>query len=137
MSNALKIVRKTLKCLFVIILLLLGVILAAVHGWRLFGFKYCVSPDDIWVESVSVGNYSVTVEAFNLPSMSLGVRNPPIYKIEGDVLKIGYGPHTVLSIIFGGSNPDDREIFIPKGTVINKVILCGDGEEEVIWTRKK
>ena len=134
-NKALKMVSNILKCVFVIFIILLVVILAAVHGWRLFGFKYCVSPDEIIVDSVGVNTYSVIIESWYLPSMSLGVRNPPIYKIEGNTLKVGYGPHTVLSIIFGGSNPDERKIPIPEGVVIDKVILCGGGDEEVIWTR--
>ncbi|MBR2327120.1 MAG: hypothetical protein IKA51_00695 [Clostridia bacterium] len=132
---------KILIIIFTVIICLSVWIIIANHGWKL-GFTFCDSPFKYNTStSVKVTEDSVTLTATIIPP-NWEFKNDIIYKVEGNVLKVGVKGITLLDFILGHlgiafNDLYNKEIPIPEGVVIDKVILCGGGDEKVIWTREE
>ncbi len=109
------------------------VFLSARHGWRLFGFDMCESPNTLPVEKVYVTDETVHIVGETTNSTTSYVGN--IYKVEDNVLYIGIKHNLMLGFYnrLGGYSfvlTDDFEN-------IDSIYLVGKGDKKCIWTLEK
>ncbi|MGL5677956.1 MAG: hypothetical protein ACRDDX_16275 [Cellulosilyticaceae bacterium] len=79
-------------------ILLVGVLfLGARYGWRLFGVRACVNPDDIYIESVTQekGRYEIRGGVWDSVSAFVGYTSV----IEGEDIYIGLKYNQLLGFI--------------------------------------
>ncbi len=126
--------------LLTIVVLLATVLIYNVYGWRLFGFTFCAPPDQLIIEDVVVAEDHVSMQCtYYFGAPSLGMKGHPVCKIDGTTVKIGFGHTSIIDIFIYNtiSITEHTSVRIPKGTEIDKVVLCGGGDERVIWTREE
>ena len=123
MKKALKIIG--IVVLSVLVLCVSGKVMLE-HGWRLWGFSKCESPDALFGESVFVGADVVRVSG---TTNSSALRyNGYTYKRVGDTLYIG-----VRYDIFGTYWADFSVEIKDDFSNLKKVVLTNGEKEEIIW----
>lgn len=120
--------RLIISIIFVVLILVL-LVLGLKYGWRLFGYRFCESPD-VLSSKCEVENTFVRVQG--MTSNSAKKFDSYKWEIENGVLYLGIHCKT----FFASSNLGTFDITIDTPQKINKVIIKGHGAEQEIYSAK-
>lgn len=123
----------------VIVALIAITVVMSLFGWKLFGFKFCISPNDYYASVVINDDLDHIVLMAHYPSNPYyALKGNALYHLEGNTLYVGCCKADIFDAIFGNlGGPLMRAFYPPEGAVIDKVVACGGGDEKVIWTREE
>ena len=120
--------RLIISIIFVVLILVL-LVLGLKYGWRLFGYRFCESPD-VLSSKCEVENTFVRVQG--MTSNSAKKFDGYKWEIENGVLYLGIHCKT----FFASSNLGTFDITIDTPQKISKVIIKGHGAEQEIYSAK-
>lgn len=120
--------RLIISIIFVVLILVL-LVLGLKYGWRLFGYRFCESPD-VLGSKCEVENTFVRVQG--MTSNSAKKFDGYKWEIENGVLYLGIHCKT----FFASSNLGTFDITIDTPQKISKVIIKGHGAEQEIYSAK-
>ncbi len=134
-----KLKKISLVSSIVIVALIAITVVMSLFGWKLFGFKFCISPNDYYASvTVDDDHNGVSLHINYAEKQYYGLKSNALYRLEGNTLYVGCCKSDVFNYIFGNlGGPIVKGFKIPEGAVIDKVVACGGGDEKVIWTREE
>ena len=120
--------HKWVAAIIICIFILAIIFIIYQFGWRLLGFKGCISPNPIAIKRVLTENNSLYIELENIDSFGSRYKGY-IYEIEDSVLKLGvkfrYWERMLLS------NNSEAVICIENAGDIEEIVLTNGSEEKV------
>ena len=114
----------------VVVIFICGIILASFDCllWRFWGFNYCRTPKSLYISVLKVEDNRcyISIEDMATGSFSTTKYNGLIFMYSDGVLKIG-----VHKGIIGAKEKISKEIVVDGR--ITEVIICGNGNEQVLF----
>lgn len=126
--------RKKIWCglLAAVFLCGVGFVLFDFVLWRLFGFHYCRTPESLKVSTLEVEDNRcyIRVEDMVVGSFTTTKYNGMVFEFREGVLTMGF--HNGM---IDAKDSFSEEIVVD--SPITEVRLCGNGSEQVIFTKKQ